>query len=527
MQGIRLSDNFLYSCAAFLLLVGYLLNLGVQPLYMEEPRRTIVAMELLANQNLWVPTLIGEYYYNKPPLYNWLLLAFVNLFGGFNEFGLRLPTVLSSFGIAGLMYAAAKRYWKDVSTAMLSALLFLTAAGVLLFFSMLAEIDLFYSLVVFAGILAIYHFGEKERYWPLFLLVYLSCAFGVLTKGLPSFVFTAISLLVYFIDKKRFKVLFHPAHFAGIALLGILLFAYYYQYAQYHDLSRVWTRMLTESGDRTVVSNSFGDFVKHLLVFPLNWIGDMAPASFLLLFLWRKDWKMVLFKQNSFVRFCTLMLLFNALPYWISPGTRMRYVYMLYPLACMILAWVYAQRAAAPEWTKGAFRSLVLLILAILALGSWALPWLPELQFMRISAFAWTACTSAMMGLFAWFVWKKPQFALPFLLLAFACIRIVFDGTVLPQRNDESGAQRDRNLAKKIDHIVGDAPLYTAYQEKVVAYTTIVYLNRLRPRVVQRKDHLKKGAYYLVPLRRAPKNVEILLTTVYGDKTKALIKLRG
>ena len=525
MQGIRLSDNLLYFCAAFLLLIGYLLNLGVQPLYLEEPRRTIVAMELLANQNLWVPTLIGEYYYNKPPLYNWLLLFFVKIFGGFDEFGLRLPTVLSSFGISALMYAAAKRYWQDVSMAMLSALLFLTAAGVLLFFSMLAEIDLFYSLIVFSGILAIYHFGEKERYWPLFLLVYLSCALGVLTKGLPSFVFTAVSLLVYFIDKKRFKVLFYPAHFAGIALLCILLFAYYSQYAQYHDLSRVWTRMLTESGDRTVVSNSLGDFVSHLVLFPLNWVGDMAPASFLLLFLWRKDWKTVLFKQNSFVRFCTLMLLFNALPYWISPGTRMRYVYMLYPIACLILAWVYTQRAGAAAWTERAFRSLVLVILAILALGNWALPGLPELQFMRSSAFAWAMSTSIILGLFTWFVWKKPQFTLPFLLLAFAVVRIVFDGTVLPQRNDESGAQRDRALAQKIDGIVGDAPLYTAYQEKVVAYTTIVYLNRLRPRVVQRKDHLKKGAYYLVPLRRAPKNVEILLTTVYGEKTKALIKL--
>jgi hypothetical protein len=147
------------------------------------------------------------------------------------------------------------------------------------------------------------------------------------------------------------------------------------------------------------------------------------------------------------------------------------------------------------------------------------------LQFMRSSAFVWAMSTSIILGFFTWFVWKKPKFTLPFLLLAFAVVRIVFDGTVLPQRNDESGAQRDRALAKRIDQIVGDAPLYTAYQEKVVAYTTIVYLNRLRPRVVQRKDHLKKGAYYLVPLRRAPKNVEILLTTVYGDKTKALIKL--
>lgn len=525
MQGIRLSDNFLYGVTAFLLICGYLLNLGVQPLYLEEPRRTIVAMELLENQNLWVPTLIGEYYYNKPPLYNWLLIVFGHLFGGFTEFNLRLPTVLSSFGIAGLMYAMARKYWQDWSLGLLSALLFLTASGILLFFAMLAEIDVFYSLIVFAGILTIYHFGEKERYWPLFLLVYLSCALGVMTKGLPSFVFTTVSLLVYFVDKKRFKVLFYPAHFAGIALLGLILFAYYYQYAQYHELSQVWMRMLTESGDRTAVNNSLGDFISHLFLYPLNWIGDMAPASFLLLFLWRKDWRVLLFKKNSLVRFCALMLLFNTLPYLISPGARMRYVYMLYPLACLVLAWVYAQRETTASWNGKVFRMLTLVILVVLSLGAWVLPFLPELQFMRTGAFAWAASASVLIGCCAWGVWQKPALTLPFLLLAFALVRIVFDGTVLPQRNDESGAQRARALAVKIDKIVGDAPLYTAYQEKVVAYTTIVYLNRLRPRVVRRKDYLQRNAYYLVPLKRAPKNVEILLTTVYDGKTKALIKL--
>ena len=526
MQRIQISDNILFFMAGLLLLVGYLLNLGVQPLYLEEPRRTIVAMELLENQNYWVPTLIGEYYYNKPPLYNWLLIGFVKLLGGFTEFNLRLPTVLASFGIAGLMYAAAKRYWQDAALGVLSALLFLTAAGILLFFSMLAEIDLFYALIVFSGILAIYHFGEKERYWPLFLLVYLSCGLGVLTKGLPSFVFTAVSLLVYFVDKKRFKVLFYPAHFAGIAFLGLMLFAYYSQYAQYHDLSRVWMRMLSESGDRTVVSNSLGDFAKHLLLFPLNWIGDMAPASLLLVFLLRKDWRALMLKQNSFTRFCTLMLFFNALPYWISPGTRMRYVYMLYPLACMLMAWVYSQRATAPVWTGQVFRLMALILLGAFGLGALALPWIPDLQFMQSTTFGLAITTAAAIGACFWTCLRKPQFVLPLLLLGFAVVRLVFDSTVLPQRNQESGGQRDRALAARIDKIVGDAPLYTAYQEKVVAYTTIVYLNRLRKRVVKRKDHLLEGSYYLVPLKRAPKNATILLTTAYDDKIKALIVMK-
>lgn len=525
MQGIRLNDNFIYGAAAFLLLCGYLLNLGVQPLYLEEPRRTIIAMELLENDNFWVPTLIGEYYYNKPPLYNWLLIVFGKLLGGFAEFNLRLPTVLSSLGIAAMMYAAARKYWQDHQLGLLSALLFLTASGVLLFFSMLAEIDLFYSLIVFSGILAIYHFGEQERYWPLFLLVYLSCALGVLTKGLPSFVFTAMSLLVYFVDKKRFRVLFYPAHFAGIALLALMLFVYYYQYAQYHELSQVWMRMLTESSDRTAASNTVGDFVQHLLLFPLNWIGDMAPASILLLFLWRKDWKDLLFKRNHFVRFCTLMLLFNALPYWISPGTRMRYVYMLYPLACLVLGWVYSQRDHTVLWGQKTFYVLTLVVVCILTLGAWVLPFLPELQFMQTAAFAWAGFASLLIGVCARGIWRRAELTLPLLLLSFALVRIVFDGTVLPQRNHDSGAQRDRELAIKIDQIVGENPLYTAYEEKVVAYTTVVYLNRLRTTVVRRKDQLNPGAYYLLPVEQVPVNAAILLRTDYGGKPKALIKL--
>jgi hypothetical protein len=250
----------------------------------------------------------------------------------------------------------------------------------------------------------------------------------------------------------------------------------------------------------------------------------MAPASFLLLFLLRKDWKTLLLKTEPFVRFCTLMLFFNALPYWLSPGTRMRYVYMLYPLAGLILAWVYLQRNTAPAWTERVFKLLVLGLLLILALGAWALPHLPELQFMRSEAWGWAAVTSLGIGL-SWIVlYQQRRFYLPILLLTFTLIRVVFDGTVLPQRAHESGAQRDRALAYQIDQIVGDAPLYTAFQEKVVAYTTIVYLNRLRPKVVRRKDQLRPGAYYLVPLHRAPKNVTILLTTEYGGHLKALIK---
>jgi hypothetical protein len=239
-------------------------------------------------------------------------------------------------------------------------------------------------------------------------------------------------------------------------------------------------RMLTESGDRTVANNSWGDFFTHLILFPLNWVGDMAPASLLLVFLWRKDWKAVLLSQNRFVRFCTLMLVFNALPYWVSPGTRMRYVYMLYPLACIILVWVYQQRSSAPVWTGRVFRIMTLILLGVFALGALALPWIPDLQFMKTSLCPLAVATALVFGTCFWNCFRRPDLALPLLLVGFAIARLVFDVTVLPQRNQEGGAQRDRQLAQRVDNLVGDAPLYTAFQEKVVAYTTDYYSYYIR-----------------------------------------------
>ena len=60
----------------FLLFVlAYLLNLGLQPLFLEEPRRTLIAIEMLHNKNLWIPTELGVYYFKKPPFFNWVLVC--------------------------------------------------------------------------------------------------------------------------------------------------------------------------------------------------------------------------------------------------------------------------------------------------------------------------------------------------------------------------------------------------------------------------------------------------------------------
>lgn len=499
---------------------GMLLCLGRVPLYLEEPRRALIALEMFRSGNYWAATQFGEWYYYKPPVFNWVLIGFARLGGGFDEFWLRLPTVLSVWGIAALLWAAGRR-WVGEAFARVSALSFLGFGSILFYFSTLAEIDLFYALIVFAGLWAVYYFGEKERYLWLFLSAYLSCAIGVLTKGMPSFAFTAISLLVYFVDKGRFRELLSARHFLGIGLLALLLGGYTWKYSAYHNPLFLIETLFGESSERTI-GHSVGEFVAHLFVFPFDFLKDLLPGALLGVFLLRPDVRGLLLERHPFIRFCTLMLLANIALYWISPGTRMRYVYPLFPLAALLLAWAWERRAEAPVWTGRFFHTSIVLFCLLAALALAALPFVPDLAFLPYRQAIAVGGASGFV-LLAAVSYKRPRYALTGLFLALALGRIAFDLTVLPLRAHRGEAVSNQSLAENIYELTGDAPLYYYGEEKVLSFTSSFYLSRLRRQPVVLQDQLRRGSFYLLPAEQAGKKDSVMLKTRYEGIPKVLI----
>ncbi|MEL7118138.1 MAG: glycosyltransferase family 39 protein, partial [Bacteroidota bacterium] len=241
--------------AGALAVIGLFLFAGVQPLFLEEPRRSIVAMELLRNANWWVPTQLGQLYYKKPPFFNWLLILSAKLFGDFYPFAMRVPTILSTIGIGVLTVFMGKKY-VNTRFGWEAALLTVTSGGIFFYFSTLAEIDLFYSFITLSLFYSIYHFDQINKKYLLFLVVYLLTTIGFLTKGMPSLVFTALSLLTYFIMNKRFKELFFLPHILGILLFFSLSGGYYWIYSQYADPIPYLSMLLGESSDRTLANTS-------------------------------------------------------------------------------------------------------------------------------------------------------------------------------------------------------------------------------------------------------------------------------
>jgi hypothetical protein len=374
---------------------------------------------------------------------------------------------------------------------------------------------------------AIYYWYERDKLWPLFLTVYLLTAIAFLTKGLPALVFTGISLLVFFIWRKRFRLLFQPAHFAGIGLLILIVGGYFYAYSQRHyDLTKLLSVLWSQSSQRTVAGSAAWEFLQHLLVFPFEVLKELAPALLLLPFLWQKQVGYWL-RKHDFLFFCTLLFLFNLLLYWLSPGARMRYLYMLLPFGIIILvaAWQHFSRyTPGAGWRFQVLRYGIGFILSVLPLASLALFGLPELQFMeRLPLIAIGGFV--VLGSIVYGFMRYPRWSMLWLLLALAAGRILFDLTVLPQRAEDSGAQRNQVFAEEIYAIVGDQPLEIVCTDKIFPYTATFYLNQLRSKVLRANDSpvLLSGHFYIISVDQIPAGARLLKIWDYEDAERALI----
>lgn len=521
-----LRERWLSLLAAVLLTAALLIHLGQVPLRLEEPRRALIALEMLFNDNLIVPTEMGEFYYKKPPLYNWLIIGSYQLFGTYSEYAVRFFSVLFYLGMGALIFLTGKKY-VGLRFGTYSALLFLISVDLLFYFTTTAgEIDLFYSFLTLASFFSIFHFYEQRKYLALFLFTYFFTALGTLTKGFPSIVFIGISLPVFFLYNRDFKRLFSWPHFAGIFLYLFIVAGYFWIYAQYNHLDDYFAAMWSQSSERTVLENSILSAIAHLFTFPFETLKNIAPAALLLLFTFRKDlWPTL--QQNRLIVFCLFIFLSNIIVYWISPGTRSRYVYMLYPFPVMILMYAYLRYNVRE---RGVLKNIiftrtitVLIILGVLA--CLALPFIPPLQ--EVGGMVWlTLLFAPACGILLWFHLRKPAYSLIQLILLTILLRLVFDFTVLPYRATHTGAYQDKLDAQAISELTHNSDLHL-FEDTRFSLSTVFYIERERKQVLSRKYEQRTEGFYLAdPALLSTQDYQIFYTFTYENREFLLIKFK-
>lgn len=318
------------------------INLGLFPLISDEPTRGAVTLEMIFSGNFIQPTIGGELYFNKPPLFNWLQVLFINLAGSMDEWVFRLPSVLSVIALSLLTYSFTKKQLGNY--ALVAALGFLTAGRVLFWDSFMGLIDLTYSLVTFGSFAWMIHYNSKSKYLLFFLGSYLLAGLGFLLKGIPSVAFQVLSVTALLIYDRKVRSLFSWKHLAGIAVFLLIVGSYYLTYARQYPLFQAFETLITQSNRFQTKSGEFANWFLHLVSFPFNILLEFAPVTILSLLLLNKQVWIGTF-NHRFYRYLLLIFLVNILIYWFSADMRSRYLFMFIPIVSIILVKAYSVAA--------------------------------------------------------------------------------------------------------------------------------------------------------------------------------------
>ncbi len=478
-----------------LFIISLFHHLGVQPLYVEEPRRALIALEVLFNRNFIVPTEFGAYYYNKPPLWNWVIIASFKLFGSFSETAVRFFTPVSFLFSGFIIFFISKRY-VDIKFAVLNSFFYLVSVDLYIRFSPLGEIDIFYSFLSYLGIVFLFIFYESKKFYLLFISFYFLHALGFLTKGFPSIAMIGISLSIFFIYKKDFKRLFSFQHSAGILVFILVTGLYFYIYNQYNDAFYYLKTLWNGSSSRTIAfEDNILKFIGHFLTFPFQNLLNTLPVSVFFIFLFKKELRNKII-SNPLTEFSFYILIANVSLYWLSPGSRPRYVYMLYPFIITISTYIFYHVKDRNTLVNKIFYYMMIIVpVAGLIVSSGLIFFESINKIPHILAITLIFGSLFLFVLVLFFRCKKIRIYLFIFSLILA--RFLFNSTVIPYRAIDSWAQKNKDDAGIIAEIAHGEEIYM-YRENV-SRTMVFYLEKYTQQIISKKYYFKEDLLFIVP----------------------------
>ncbi|TSC89607.1 MAG: glycosyl transferase family protein [Parcubacteria group bacterium Gr01-1014_3] len=236
-----------YSLAILIIfaLVFVLISLGSGPLIdSDEAHYAQVFHESWQRGDFLNFTRLGQSWFEKPPLYFWLMAGSVAIFGE-NEFAMRLPTALLAILAIYLTYLITLRLSNSKKAALLAAVILLTT-GAFLDASRQVRMDV---PVVASILFGIFSFLQARGNPKWFLGVGVGVATGVLFKSVIGFLAIPIILIFCALNKDWACVKNKYFWLSGIIAIVLILpwhiyqsvkfgFAFWNNYFGYHILNR-------------------------------------------------------------------------------------------------------------------------------------------------------------------------------------------------------------------------------------------------------------------------------------------------
>ncbi len=346
----------------FSFFLSCVINIGLFALHHEEPRRGIIALEMIYSHNYLQPTVLTEPYFKKPPLHNWFTVISSKLLGEVSEVSLRLPSTFMALLTALFLFLFARSFIGE-RKALLSSMVFLTTWTVLVGYSTKCEPDVTFTFFSFLSIASWYYFYKRGRVLLSWVSGYTFSALAFLTKGIPGFVFFFVSVFIALFLERKLRSFFSVGNLIG-ALIGVFIVSAWMFSVPF---DKTIGALLGEVTSRTLSSYDFLHALKSILSFPFRYVLALFPWSFVIaIYLFRRKFNVSF--DGDFLKFLISVVFVNSIIYMFSPGTRLRYLMPLFPFISIVFAYilsdVYLEHKRAKKIVQASID--ILLILGIM-----------------------------------------------------------------------------------------------------------------------------------------------------------------
>ena len=485
----------------------------------EEPRRGIVALEMYLTGDYIVPRIHGTFYYNKPPFFNWMILGLFSLFGRFDEWLVRLPSLLGWLGIGILNFFTVKKY-VNKDTAYISSFYFLTAGDIYFYETMESgEMDLFYSFLVVCQVLSIFHFWQQRKWLPLFLLSYAFMAMGLLTKGLPSLPFQALTLLAIAVYNRQWKWLFSWQHFAGILLSVLLVGGYFFAYSLRAPLSNFLFKLFNEASEKSGFESRIKDLLLSPVNYPLATLKWLLPWSLVVVFFFVKGtWPKI--RANPYLQFVVFFIFFNLPLYFFTGSPKSRYVFMFFPFFTTLLAYVTLTNAERLPKIRNGLKWIGLVLMCLFMLVFLVVPFLNIAKPVSMAVLKGFGI-AFLLVLMIYCYWKRPTLRNYAFILFLVLAKTGFNFFYFPifKAVDKDRGMNIKPNLEAIVQITGKDPVYyfnhkervhakmaigpikfdsvTMFTPPFISYEVPFYYTQKTQNILRFTDQLEPGNYYI------------------------------
>src|SRR5437867_377077 len=201
--------------------VIYLPALGSLAIKGEEGRRILPAIRMLETGNYIVPQVGSNPYFRKPPLVNWLVAASFQFFGVRNEWTARLPSAVAVLAVA-IAFVTVGRPGLGPRGSTIAALIWMTNIGIIEKGRLIEIEALYVSLCGLAIIFWLSFWIERKSPLLIWLSASVFLGLGLLAKGPTHLVFFYAVVMAVLWQAKDWRLLFHPAHFAALAIILVI-----------------------------------------------------------------------------------------------------------------------------------------------------------------------------------------------------------------------------------------------------------------------------------------------------------------